>query len=93
MLRYPNDDYFLAKTQYKGNPWIVSTLWLAQYFNALGEKEEANKLLKWAHDRALPSGVLSEQFDPETGTTLGVVPLVWSHAEYINTALDIAKVK
>lgn len=93
VIRYPGDDYFLEKTQYKGNPWIVCTLWLAQYFNASGQKDEADKLLKWGLDRALPSGSLSEQFDPETGSTLGVVPLVWSHAEFINTALDLAKVK
>ncbi|HEY5806194.1 MAG TPA: glycoside hydrolase family 15 protein [Candidatus Saccharimonadales bacterium] len=93
VIRYPGDDYFLAKTQYKGNPWIVCTLWLGQYFNALGQKEEADRLLMWAKERALPSGSLSEQFDPETGTTLGVVPLVWSHAEFINTALDLARLK
>jgi len=93
VIRYPGDDYFLEKPQYKGNPWIVCTLWLAQYLNAVGEKDSASKLLAWAVERAQPSGVLSEQFDPETGDTLGVVPLVWSHAEFINTALDLARVK
>jgi GH15 family glucan-1,4-alpha-glucosidase len=93
VIRYPGDDYFLEKKLYKGNPWIVCSLWLAQYFNAVGEKEEAQKLLQWARERALPSGVLSEQFDPETGSTLGVVPLVWSHAEFINTSLDLARIK
>ncbi len=89
VIRYPGDDYFLSKPQYGGNPWIVCTLWFAQYLNAIGKKDEAKRLLQWASDRALPSGVLSEQFDPETGSTLGVAPLVWSHAEYINTVLDI----
>lgn len=93
VIRYPGDDYFLEKTQYKGNPWIVCTLWMAQYFFAVGQKDDAAKLLDWAKERTLPSGMLSEQFDPETGSTLGVVPLVWSHAEYINTALDLAKIK
>lgn len=93
VIRYPGDDYFLEKTQYKGNPWIVCTLWLAQYFNALGQQDEAAKLLDWARERALPSGALSEQFDPETGAPRGVAPLVWSHAEFINTTLDISKIK
>lgn len=93
VVRYPGDDYFLEKTQYKGNPWIVCTLWLAQYFNASGQTDKASELLAWAKDRVLPSGVLSEQFDPETGSNLGVVPLVWSHAEYINTSLDISGLK
>jgi GH15 family glucan-1,4-alpha-glucosidase len=40
-------------------------------------------------DRRLDSGVLAEQFDPENGQPLIVVPLVWSHAELINTLLDL----
>lgn len=92
VIRYAGDDYFLAKRQYAGNPWIVCTLWLAQHYNATGQKAKAVELLQWAHDRRMPSGMLSEQFDPEDGNTLSVAPLVWSHAEFINTALDIAKI-
>lgn len=93
VLRYEKDYYFLSKQAYKGNPWIVCTLWTAQYFNAVGQKEEAKKLLDWAMSRTLPSGILSEQFDPEDGHPLGVAPLVWSHAEFINTVLDVYEVK
>lgn len=93
VIRYPGDDYFLEKTKYKGNPWVVCTLWLAQYFNALGQRDEAEKLIQWTLDRKLHSGALSEQFDPETGAPLGVAPLVWSHAEFVNTALDLAGIK
>lgn len=89
VIRYPGDDYFLHKPQYGGNPWIVCTLWLAQYYQAAGRQEEAQSLLQWALDRRLPSGVLSEQFDPETGAPIGVAPLVWSHAELVNTILDL----
>jgi GH15 family glucan-1,4-alpha-glucosidase len=39
---------------------------------------------------ALPSGVLSEQINPSTGAPLSVTPLVWSHAELINTLLDLS---
>ncbi|MBX6334472.1 glycoside hydrolase family 15 protein [Candidatus Saccharibacteria bacterium] len=93
VIRYKGDNYFLSKRQYPGNPWIVCTLWLAQYLNAAGERDQARALLAWVQDRAMPSGALSEQFDPETGEPLSVAPLVWSHAEFINTALDIADVK
>lgn len=89
VIRYPGDDYFLAKPQYGGNPWIVCTLWLAQYYQANGQREQATGLLQWSLDRQLPSGILSEQFDPEDGTPLGVAPLVWSHAELVNTILDL----
>ncbi|HSW85762.1 MAG TPA: glycoside hydrolase family 15 protein [Candidatus Saccharimonadales bacterium] len=90
VIRYENDNYFLSKPQFKGNPWIVSTLWLAQYYKAAGADEKAQSLLDWSLKRELPSGALSEQFDAETGQPLGVTPLVWSHAELVNTILDLS---
>ncbi len=88
VVRYEHDDYFLNNKVYLGNPWIVCTLWYAQYLLAIKQKEEALKYIQWSLMRQLPSGILSEQFDPEKGTPLGVAPLVWSHAEVINTLLD-----
>lgn len=93
VIRFPGDGYFLAKPQYGGNPWIVCTLWLAQIYCSLGRDDEADVLVQWSADRALESGMLSEQFDPDTGSAIGVTPLVWSHAEYINTVLDLAMSK
>ncbi len=90
VVRSENDAYFLSKTQYTGNPWAVCTLWLAQYFHNARRTDEARKLVDWALARAYPSGVISEQFDPEDGMALSVAPLVWSHAELLNTILDIA---
>lgn len=90
VVRYEHDGYFLAKTQYPGNPWIVCTMWLAQYYLDMRQAEKAEQLVRWALDRAYPSGALSEQFDPETGFALGVTPLVWSHAEVVNTILDLS---
>ncbi len=92
VLRYEHDNYFLTKRNYKGNPWIVSTLWLAQYYATAGLTDQATTLLDWALSHELPSGVLSEQFDPETGAPLGVTPLVWSHAELVNTILDLSNI-
>jgi len=89
VLRYENDQYFLEKQQYKGNPWVVSTLWLAQYYVYSKQTINAQDLLDWALGKQLKSGVLSEQFDPENGIPKGVAPLVWSQAELINTILDI----
>jgi GH15 family glucan-1,4-alpha-glucosidase len=91
VLRHENDGYFLTKPQYQGNPWIVSTLWLAQYYEASGQSDKASELLDWSVAHELPSGALSEQFEPETGAPLGVTPLVWSHAEMVNTILDLHK--
>lgn len=89
--RYEEDQYFASDPPFKGNPWFVTTLWLAQYYANSQRTTEANKLIDWALSGALPSGVLSEQVEPTTGAPVSVTPLVWSHAELINTILDIAK--
>lgn len=88
--RFEHDGYFLASQEYIGNPWIVTTLWYAQY--RLYEKDTGGgrHYLEWAKNSALSSGVLSEQVDPVTGNTISVTPLVWSHAEFINTVLLLA---
>lgn len=89
VIRYPGDGYFLSKQQYPGNPWIVCSLWLAQFYMGNGNQEAARKLIDWSIDRGTQSGALSEQFDPDNGFAIGVTPLVWSHAEMINTLLDL----
>ena len=74
-----------------GNPWIITTLWLAPYHIRKAKSEadftEAIRLLNWAADRALPSGALSEQMNPYTGEQLSATPLTWSHAEYVSTVI------
>lgn len=88
VVRYSNDKYMLSKN-YPGNPWHVCTLWLAQYYIWADKIEDADKLINWTYKHCLSSGVMSEQIDPETGEEIGVAPLVWSHAELINTLLDL----
>jgi GH15 family glucan-1,4-alpha-glucosidase len=87
--RYEFDNYFASKPAYKGNPWFVTTLWLAQYYAHHGSGQKADELIDWALDLRLPSGMLSEQVEPTTGVPLSVTPLVWSHAELINAILDV----
>ncbi len=91
VARYEGDYYFRVSHDVPGNPWIITTLWLAQYYihKAKNEKdfEEPVRLLHWAVDRALPSGILSEQMNPFTGEQLSASPLTWSHAEYIATVV------
>lgn len=89
--RYPNDNYFRQDGN-PSNPWIITTLWMAQYYMRRGEVDKARGYIDWAIDRALPSGVFSEQVDPNDGRVLSVTPLVWSHADFVNTVLDLAKV-
>ncbi len=91
VLRYEKDNYFLSKQQYLGNPWIVATLWLAQYYATTNQIDKAKQMLDWSLSRQLTSGALSEQYDPENGSNLGVTPLVWSHSEMVNTILDLSR--
>ena len=88
VIRFEGDGYFLSKQQYKGNPWIVCTLMLAQYYQAQGKHDAARGLVDWSIARAYPSGALSEQFDPDNGYAQGVTPLVWSHASMVDTILN-----
>jgi len=90
--RYENDHYFEIQPEYKGNPWFVTTLWLAQYFVRTRQPERAVHYVEWALSKTWPSGIMAEQIHPTDGTSISVAPLVWSHAELINTVLDISKV-
>lgn len=89
--RYEYDTYFESQPAFLGNPWFVSTLWIAQYYVRAKQIEKARHYMDWTMEHALPSGVLSEQINPNNGSPLSVTPLVWSHAEFINTVLDISR--
>ncbi len=89
--RYEQDHYFESDPPYLGNPWFVTSLWLAQYYVRTHQLDKTRQILEWTKAHTLPSGVLSEQINPTDGQPVSVAPLVWSHAEYINTVLDLAK--
>ena len=89
LARYENDPYYRQNGDVPGNPWFVTTLWLAQYYIAIASSakdlEEPLRILEWCADHALPSGVLAEQVHPFTHEPLSVSPLTWSHATFIAT--------
>lgn len=91
--RYEYDHYFENDASLKGNSWFVTTLWVAQYYMRTKQLDRARHYIDWTIDHSLPSGVISEQINPRDGSPVSVAPLVWSHAELINTVLDLAKVK
>lgn len=94
LARYEHDDYQRAgsRDDVPGNPWVVCTLWLAQYRIAaarnLQSLEQALPLLVWVAERARPSGVLPEQVHPQSGEFLSVSPLTWSHGTLVAATLD-----
>ncbi|MGQ9489030.1 MAG: glycoside hydrolase family 15 protein [Armatimonadota bacterium] len=87
LARYENDYYHRKSHDVPGNPWIICTMWLAEYeierAGSPADLRPAMDLIEWATQRALPTGVLPEQVDPFTGEPLSVAPLTWSHAEYV----------
>ncbi len=91
--RYEGDKYFRIKDDKNipGNPWIITTLWMAQYMikkaTDCNELNKAQELIDWATKRALPSGILAEQFNPYNGEPLSAMPLTWSHAEFVTTII------
>lgn len=89
--RYEGDYYWRKSESCPGNPWIISTLWIAQADLARGNRETAKSLLGWAADRASATGMLPEQSHPETGDPLSVSPLTWSHAEFLLTGYLISQ--
>lgn len=86
--RYEHDNYRMADSSSLGNPWFVTSLWMAQYYLEVGRQDEAHQLLDWARDCMWPTGVLAEQVDPRDNSETSVSPLAWSQAEYISTLLD-----
>jgi GH15 family glucan-1,4-alpha-glucosidase len=91
IARYENDYYQQVSRDIEnvpGNPWLVCTLWLAEYACAtaqtLNDLKPAMDILQWTAAHALPSGVLAEQLHPYTGTRLSVSPLTWSHATFVD---------
>ncbi|BBD72348.1 glucan 1,3-alpha-glucosidase [Sulfodiicoccus acidiphilus] len=90
LARYENDYYQRVEGSYngiQGNPWIITTMWLAQYHAARGDVDRASELLSWAESVATPTGLLPEQVSPFDKTPLSVTPLLWSHAEYLRAFL------
>jgi GH15 family glucan-1,4-alpha-glucosidase len=98
MARYENDRYQSVvepNEDVPGNPWIVCTLWHAQYLIEKAknreELEECLPVLNWVARVALQSGVLAEQVNPFTGEPVSVSPLTWSHATLIITVHQYMK--
>ena len=88
--RYEHDQYNLSDPASLGNPWFVTTLWIAQYHIERHDLQSAERFIRWVAKHMTTSGVLSEQINPHNGEFVSVAPLAWSQAEFVNTLLDIA---
>ena len=94
--RYENDYYHQIERQdtkrVPGNPWFISTLWIARYHLLKAKTPDdlgrGRELIEWAAKHALPSGAMAEQLHPYTGEPLSVSPLTWSHAAYVRAVRE-----
>ncbi len=84
-LRYEGDNYI------NGNPWVIATLWLANYYLDKGEKAEAKKCLDFVVKTATPHGFLAEQIDNSSLKPAWVIGLGWSHAMFVITLERLLK--
>ncbi len=100
LARYEQDGYRRVGengygTAVPGNPWFITTLWLADWYiekaNTRVELAKAKSILMWAVDHALPSGVMPEQLNPFDGSPLSVSPLTWSHGAFVSTVNRYSK--
>lgn len=91
-VRYEGDGYYRMQDAQSPNPWVVTTMWVAQYYITRAKKlrdlKKPLELLEWTVSHAAFSGMLAEQMHPHTRAHLSTAPLVWSHAEYVRTVLQ-----
>lgn len=84
--RYTDDQY------YDGQPWPVTTEWLAIYYVLIGDKARAQALhntsTRYAHTTG--SLQLGEQYHEAEKRWVSAVPLTWSGAKYILAAQLLA---
>ncbi|NSW82193.1 MAG: glycoside hydrolase family 15 protein [Syntrophothermus sp.] len=95
MARYPGDCYFRVADnlhEVPGNPWIITTLWLADWYirraEGIGDLEQARELIEWVAAKAVGTCSLPEQVHPYTGEPLSVVPLTWSHSTFVQVVIS-----
>jgi glucoamylase len=83
--RYENDNYI------GGNPWILTTLWVALFHAKTGNFQKAREYLLWAANGRTELGLLPEQINRNTGRPEWIIPLTWSHAMYVHVFSELVK--
>jgi glucoamylase len=87
IMRYVGDYYR------GGNPWILTTLWLASVELSLGNYDGARNAFQWSISKSTSLGMLPEQIDKVSGNPSWVIPLAWSHAMFLNFVREVQELK
>lgn len=67
IARYEGDYYQRVPGDYSGipgNPWIITTLWVTQYYMAKGDCYRAREFISWVNRVRTSTNLLPEQVDP-----------------------------
>lgn len=90
--RYPEDQY------YGGNPWILTTLAVAEYHYQLARLKQdpshvaaGDALVERVRFHARADGAMAEQWDRYTGYHVSADELTWSHASFITAMRERRK--
>ena len=76
---------FETDTYREGKPWIIATLWIAEYYLEIGEKQKAKECFNFVIKTSTEHGFLAEQVNNSTMQPDWVIGLGWSHAMFIET--------
>ena len=66
-----------------GKPWVIATLWMANYYIEIGETKKAKECFDFVVKTSSMHGFLAEQINNETMTADWVIGLGWSHAMFV----------
>ncbi|MFD8815442.1 glycoside hydrolase family 15 protein [Streptomyces sp. NPDC059627] len=69
--------------------FLACSFWLADALHMTGRTDEAKALFERLVGLVNDVGLLSEEYDPETGRQLGNFPQAFSHIGLVNTALTL----
>jgi oligosaccharide amylase len=86
LARYEGDLYYGNE-----NPWVLTTLWLAEARLRLGDADRCRALIEWAADHSTPTFLLPEQIDRTTGEPKSATPLTWSHSTFVDVVHKFAE--
>jgi GH15 family glucan-1,4-alpha-glucosidase len=82
VFRYVSEDEF----GWPKTALVACSLWMVKALTSIGEREKAVRLFENVLAHANHLGLLSEDFDPETGSLTGNFPQSYSHMAVINAA-------
>lgn len=72
------DDHYM-----NGNPWVVATLWMANYYLEAGEDKKAKECFDYVVKTSAHHGFLPEQVNNDTLKPAWVIGLGWSHSMFV----------